>query len=74
MPRSIRLRTTMRCSFGCRSLNSGCGSWFSLLVLIARCPLRGVKELLSSLFDYDMSVGNVHNIVQDAVSRARRNQ
>ena len=41
------------------------------LVLIARCPLRGVKELLSSLFDYDMSVGNVHNIVQDAVSRAR---
>jgi hypothetical protein len=42
------------------------------LVLIAHCPLRGVVELLRDLFDYDISLGTVHNIVQTAVAPARQ--
>jgi hypothetical protein len=41
------------------------------LVLIGRCSLRGVIELLADLFDYSLSLGGVHAIVQRALPRAR---
>jgi hypothetical protein len=45
------------------------------LVLICHSPLRAVVELLRDLFDYDLSLGTVHNVVQAAVAPARaRNQ
>lgn len=42
------------------------------LVLICHSSYRGVVELLGDLFDYDLSVGTVHNIVQAAVASARQ--
>jgi hypothetical protein len=42
------------------------------LVLIAHCSFRGVTELLRDLFDYPLSVGTVHNIVDQAVATARQ--
>ena len=42
------------------------------LVLICHSPLRGVVELLANLFDYPISLGSVHNIVQSAVAAARQ--
>jgi hypothetical protein len=42
------------------------------LVLICHSPLRGVVELLAHLFDYPISLGTVHNIVQSAVATARQ--
>jgi hypothetical protein len=41
------------------------------LVLICHSSYRGVVELLGDLFDYSMSLGNVHNIVRSAVPQAR---
>ncbi len=41
------------------------------LVLIARCSLRGVVEFLADLFDYPLSLGSVHAIVQRAIAPAR---
>jgi hypothetical protein len=41
------------------------------LVLICHSPLRGVVELLRDLFDTDISLGTVANIVQSAVTPAR---
>jgi hypothetical protein len=41
------------------------------LVLIGRSSLRGVGELLADLFDYPLSLGTVHHILQDAVAPAR---
>ena len=41
------------------------------LVLIGRCSLRGVIELLADLFDYSISLGSVQAIVQRAIPRAR---
>ena len=41
-------------------------------VLIGHSSFRGVIELLRDLFDYSgISLGTVHNIVQEAVARAR---
>jgi len=42
------------------------------LVLICHSSLRGVTELLTDLFDYPLSLGTVHNIIQQAVVTARR--
>ena len=42
------------------------------LVLIGHCPLRGVCELFRDFFDHDISLGNVHAIVQSAVENARQ--
>jgi hypothetical protein len=42
------------------------------LVLIGHCPLRGVVELFRDFFAHDISLGNVHNIVDSAVERARQ--
>jgi hypothetical protein len=42
------------------------------LVLICHSPLRGVVELLRDLFDYDLSLGSVFNIVAAAVHTARK--
>jgi hypothetical protein len=46
------------------------------LVLVCHSSLRGVTELLADLFDYPLSVGTVHNILQQAVvtARARNDQ
>lgn len=41
------------------------------LVLICHSSLRGVIELLADLFDYPLSLGSVHNILQQAVAGAR---
>jgi hypothetical protein len=41
------------------------------LVLICHSPLRGVRELLADVFDYSLSLGSVHHIVQQAVDPAR---
>ncbi len=41
------------------------------LVLIGHAPYRAVVELLGDLFDYDISLGTVHNIVHSAVEPAR---
>jgi len=42
------------------------------LVLICHSSTRGVVELLRDLFDYEISLGTVHNIVHSAVPDARR--
>jgi hypothetical protein len=34
--------------------------------------LRGVQALLSDVFDSSLSIGTVHNILQDAVPVARQ--
>src|SRR5215831_9409685 len=41
------------------------------LTLICHSSLRGVTELLQDLFDYPLAVGSVHNILHQAVARAR---
>lgn len=41
------------------------------LVLIGHSPYRAVVELLRDLFDYNISLGTVHNIVHSAVEPAR---
>jgi hypothetical protein len=41
------------------------------LVLVCHSSYRGVVELLSDLFAYDVSLGHVHNVVEQAVDRAR---
>ena len=41
------------------------------LTLICHSSLRGVVELLRDLFDYPLSVGTVHNVLQSAVEQAR---
>ncbi len=43
------------------------------LILICHSSFRGVLDILDALFDYhDMSLGTVHNIVQQAVVSARK--
>jgi hypothetical protein len=41
------------------------------LMLICHSSYRGVVELLRDLFDFDISVGTVHNVLEDAVAPAR---
>jgi hypothetical protein len=41
------------------------------LVLICHSPLRGVVELLRDLFDWDIALGTVFNIVHSAITPAR---
>jgi hypothetical protein len=41
------------------------------LTLVGHSSLRGVTELLADLFDYPLSLGSVHNILHQAVTRAR---
>jgi hypothetical protein len=41
------------------------------LVLTCHSPYRGVIALLGDLFDTELSLGTVHNVVQAAVARAR---
>jgi hypothetical protein len=42
------------------------------LTLICHSSLRGVQELLADLFDYPLSLGSIHNILQQAVVHARQ--
>lgn len=43
-------------------------------VLIGHTSFRGVTEILDAVFDYrDISIGTIHNIVQDAIAAARPN-
>lgn len=41
------------------------------MLLIGHSSFRGVCEILKDLFNYDMSLGTVHNIVQKAIEAAR---
>lgn len=41
------------------------------LTLICHSSLRGVVELLGNLFDFPISVGTVHNVLQATVAQAR---
>jgi hypothetical protein len=41
------------------------------LLLICHSSLRGVCELLTDLFDYPLSLGTVHHLLQQAVAPAR---
>jgi hypothetical protein len=41
------------------------------LVLLCHSSYRGVTDLLESLFDYPLSIGQVHNVVRRVVPRAR---
>jgi len=41
------------------------------LTLICHSSLRGVVELLGDVFDYPISVGTVHNVLQAAVAQAQ---
>ena len=41
------------------------------LVLIGHCSYRGVVELLRDLFDWEIALGTVHNIVHSAIEPAR---
>jgi hypothetical protein len=41
------------------------------LVLIGHSSIRGVRELLTDVFDYPVSVGTVHQILTEAVATAR---
>jgi hypothetical protein len=42
------------------------------LVLIGHCPLRAVVELFRDFFDYHISLGSVHKIVDSTVDAARQ--
>jgi len=51
--------------------------WLEQLVLslglICHSSFRGVQELLETMFDYrDLSLGRIHNLLQQAVEQARR--
>ena len=41
------------------------------LTLICHSPLRGVSEFCRDLLDWPVSIGKVHNVLQEAVQRAR---
>ena len=41
------------------------------LTLICHSSLRGVVELFGDIFDYPISVGTIHNVLQAAVAQAR---
>lgn len=41
------------------------------LTLTCHSSLRGVTELFGDVFDYPISVGTVHNVLQSAVAQAR---
>jgi len=41
------------------------------LVLSCHSPYRGVRAVLADLFDIDIALGTVHNVVHSAVARAR---
>lgn len=41
-------------------------------VLIGHSSFRGVIELLRDLFRYDISLGTIHNIIQEAIPKARK--
>lgn len=46
-------------------------SFMLSLVLVCHSSLRGVQEILRDRFDFDVSLGTVHNVVQQAVTPAR---
>src|SRR4051812_40292221 len=47
-------------------------SQFTLaLILIARSSYQGVVEIFRDLFNYEISKGNVHNIVYRALERSK---
>jgi hypothetical protein len=46
-------------------------SFMLSLVLVCHSPLRGVQEILRDRFDYPVSLGTVHNVLQHAVAPAR---
>jgi hypothetical protein len=43
------------------------------LILICHCSIRGVHELLRDLLNYDLSIGSIHNITQEAITKVAEN-
>jgi len=41
------------------------------LILYGRCPYRGVIVLFKILFDYDISLGTIHNITERCIQKAK---
>jgi hypothetical protein len=41
------------------------------LVLICHSSFRGVQEFMRDLLDFDLSIGSAHNVVMEAVEKAR---
>ena len=42
------------------------------LALLCHSSIRGIKEFIKTIFDTDMCVGTVHNIIHEAIPEARR--
>lgn len=40
------------------------------LLLYARCPFRGIICIFKNIFDYDISIGTIHNISQRAIQES----
>lgn len=41
------------------------------LLLHCRCSFRGITKVLSDVFDYDISIGTIHNISNEATQKAK---
>lgn len=41
------------------------------LILICHCSYRGVQEILRDLFDWEISIGSVHNIVHGTIAKVK---
>ncbi len=50
-------------------------TWIKQLILgLSLCchsSFRGIQEILDGVFDHQISIGNIHNIVQDAIGKAK---
>ena len=42
------------------------------LALVCHSSIRGIKEFIKTIFDMDLCVGTVHDMIHDAVPEARR--
>jgi hypothetical protein len=47
-------------------------AWIAQLVLYGRVSFRGIQQVLKDGFDYELSVGSIHNIADRAKSAAAR--
>lgn len=48
------------------------GQFILSLILVCHCSYRGVKDILGSMFDYSISTGSIHNIIQDRVEDVKK--
>src|SRR5437588_10741370 len=64
-------RPRTRCCSTCRSPKAGCGKPPWGLLLLCHSSYRGVVEFYRDLLNVNLSVGTVHNIVREAIAKAR---